>query len=133
MRIKPILLQLLLSLQPATVFADDTPRWEVPEAISTVIENYPSCYRRVYYYYDHENETEYNRIQFSAERNNLKDDEITAIQNYYDSLYAKTLASVRSGNDYELSQYVSRDSMSTTVKATVTGAFDLGPAILAID
>ncbi|MDE6610629.1 MAG: hypothetical protein K2K33_08765, partial [Muribaculaceae bacterium] len=31
------------------------------------------------------------------------------------------------------SQYVSRDSMSTTVKATVTGAFDLGPSILAID
>lgn len=133
MRIKPILLQLLLSLQPATVFADDAPRWEVPEAISTVIENYPSCYRRVYYYYDHENETEYNRIQFSSERKNLKDDEIKALQNYYDSLYAKTLASVRSGNDYELSQYVSRDSISTTVKAAVTGAFDLGSTTLDID
>lgn len=103
MRIKPILLQVLLWLQPATVLADDTPRWEVPAAISTVIENYPSCYRRVYYYFDHENETEYNRIQFSSERKDLKDDEIKAIQDYYDSLYARTLASVRSGNDCESS------------------------------
>lgn len=133
MKIKPILLQLLLWLQPATVFADDAPRWEVPAAISTVIENYPSCYRRVYYYFDHENETEYNRIQFSSERKNLKDDEIKAIQDYYDSLYARTLASVRSGNDYELSQYVSCDSISTTVRATVSGAFDLGSSTLSID
>lgn len=133
MKIKLTLLQSLLWLQPATVFADDAPRWQVPEAISTVIENYPSCYRRVYYYYNHENETEYNRIQFSSERKNLKDNEIMAIQDFYDSLYAKTLASVRSGHDYELSQYVSRDSISTTVKAAVTGAFDLGSTTLDID
>lgn len=133
MKIKLTLLQSLLWLQPATVFADDTPRWQVPEAISTIIENYPSCYRRVYYYYNHENETEYNRIQFSSERKNLKNNEIMAIQDFYDSLYAKTLASVRSGHDYELSQYVSRDSISTTVKAAVTGAFDLGSTTLDID
>lgn len=107
--------------------------WQQPSFFQALIENNPDCFRRVYYYFDPANSTEYNRIQFSADKSKLSARELQNIRLFYDHLYSTVADEIKNGKHHSLSQFISADSVSYTIDANTSGMLDIGPSGIQID
>lgn len=130
--IRTIVLVFVLCI-PALSFSKTMPGWNQPAFFSDLIENHPECHRRVYYYFDLKNGMEYNRVQFSCNRDRLNREEVKMIGDFYENLYSKTLNDIKKGERYSLSQYVAPDTVSYTVEGYQSGSLDIGPETLEVD
>lgn len=116
------LLTILLFITAASLHA------EIPVILGNMIEKYPSAYRRVWYYFDHYDNMEYYRTQFSAPRATISNSDISLVSNAYFNEWKITDFKNAVGT-----QYLSPDSSSITIKGPCVMAMDLGPSTISTD
>ena len=66
-------------------------------------------------------------------RSKIKTEDITRAQNFYEHLYMQTFSAIKEGKDNTISQYATVDSISYTIKGSLSGSFDLGSTLIDID
>ncbi|MDE6825437.1 MAG: hypothetical protein K2J18_01590 [Paramuribaculum sp.] len=101
---------------------------QIPDLLGSMIEKYPSAYRRVWYYFDHDNGMEYYRTQFSATQSTIDPADISRISAAYSNEWNNTDFNRAVGT-----QYLSPDSTSITIKGQSVMAMDLGPSTISTD
>ncbi len=94
---------------------------ETSALLSRMIEKYPMAERRVWYYFDHTNSTQYYRTEFSSPRNSIKSVDLIKLTDNYLNAFNLTDFKKSTG-----ALYRSPDSTSVTVNGTEILAFDLG-------
>lgn len=117
-----------LFLTLLTLLASTTLSAQIPQMLSQMIEKYPSAYRRVWYYYNHFDGSQYDRIQFSALRNNTNAADVAKLTESFLSEFECTNFSKATGTLYR-----SPDSTSVTIKGAEVFTFDLGPKELSAE
>lgn len=117
-----ILFTILLYLTTVSIHA------QIPELLGNLIEKYPSVYRRVWYFYDHKDNMEYYRTQFSGSRKSISEIDISKITSAYLTEWNKTDFNKATGT-----QYRGPDSLSLTIKGPYVMAMDLSPTEISTD
>lgn len=119
-------MRLLLTL--LTLLTATTIRAQIPQLLSQMIEKYPSASRRVWYYYNRSDGSQYDRIYFSALRRNINATDLSRLTDSYLSEFNRTDFSKATGTLYR-----SPDSTSVTIKGAEVFTFDLGPKELSAE
>lgn len=97
----------------------------VPELLDRCIARYPDAYRRVWYYFDRSNRTQYYSTEFSSPRRAMRPADVVDLE--------KSFAAQWNATDFQQStgaQFRGRDTVSITLKGQQFYSFDLGRASL---